>query len=99
MQMNGCEVYVDDNGEIVYIDITIEDKGEILRESILRVGDHVLVDPLNPVVMKHRNRTGVIVGHDRDKIGTVDMIKIKFDDTKRVGKVDMFDLVIVQKSK
>jgi hypothetical protein len=54
-------------------------------------GHRYIVSPTNPKKKKHRNRTGVIESLEDDFLPSYAMMK--FDDNKRVGKVDICDLV------
>lgn len=44
---------------------------------------------------KHIGRVGVLVGFIVDNLGKVQKARIKFDDSGRVGKLDLDDLVEV----
>lgn len=92
-RMNSSKSWVDDNGEIVFIETVVEQRDGSFRKVKLKVGDRVKVEPVNPQKLKHRDRTGTIAGYYHDEIGFLQSVKVKFDDTKRVGKVDVPDLV------
>lgn len=66
----------------------IESQG---RKVFIRVGDRYKVEPENPKKKQKRGRIGVI----QELCGEpfVDTAVMKFEDTKRVGTVDMADLV------
>lgn len=87
------KTWLDNNNEIAYIDVDVRDGSEALREIRLKTGTKVKVDPLNPAKKKHRDREGEFVGVSYDEKGHLEAAKIKFDDTKRVGKVEFEDLI------
>lgn len=95
MISTALDIAQDEEKEICWVDMKVTDinSREVLREIRLEEGTKVKVDPLNPVKMKHRDREGEVVGFNRDEKGFIDRVKVKFDDTKRVGLVDFGDII------
>ena len=64
------------------------------RKTTLRVGHDYIIEPINPIKQRHRGRRCRLlefVLSERDYKTTI--AKVQFLDTKRVGLVDLDDLV------
>lgn len=71
--------------------LTIVDNNDnIIRKVDLIEGNKYIVNPINKNKYKHRGRKIILQGIERDTYGAV--AKVKFLDTKRVGKVEIDDL-------
>ncbi|WP_391558952.1 hypothetical protein [Robertmurraya sp.] len=91
MRLTEVSSYQDENG-IQRVLVTRKDKGKTVSKTELIHGNRYRVEPLNPQKLKHRGRAGVLVGFVEGKLGP-DQVKIKFEDTGRVGQVQLDDLV------
>ena len=60
--------------------------------SNFKVGDRIIVKPVNKLKKKHRDQSGTIVKLEDRFLPS--WANIKFDDTKRVGKAETHDLQI-----
>ena len=70
------------------------------RKTILTVGKEYVVQPLNPLKKKHRNRRCIILdfvpvsdSHPRDIVA-----KVRFLDNDHIGRTELDDLVSVGRS-
>ncbi|MCE9555704.1 MAG: hypothetical protein K8T91_20330 [Planctomycetes bacterium] len=61
------------------------------RRRALIIGQQYLVYPMSPRKKKHRGRRGVIESFDDDFMPHFALVR--FDDTNRLGKVDISDLM------
>lgn len=95
MIMINIKALIDKDNKLEGLETKVFDTNtdEILRETQLIIGDHVLIDPLNPTKMKNRDRTGRIVGYYLNDLGNAETVKVKFDDTKRAGKIEPEELI------
>ena len=66
-------------------------------KTTLRVGKEYVIQPLNPLKKKHRNRRCIVLdfvpvsdSHRRDIVA-----KVRFLDTNRIGRTELDDLVSV----
>ena len=68
------------------------------RETPIYIGAKYVCEPLNPLKLKNRGRQGTLIEFCQDEdIGLAQWeANIKWDDTKRVGKVDILDLVLLE---
>lgn len=69
------------------------------RETTVCIGARYVCEPLNPLKLKNRGRTGVLVEfcESSDGVGlSLWEANIKWDDTKRIGKVDMSELILIE---
>ena len=69
------------------------------RETPICKGARYVCEPLNPLKLKNRGRKGILVEfcQDNDDFGlTQSEANIKWDDTKRIGKVDISELVLLE---
>ena len=67
-------------------------KGKLVREVILKYGGVYKVIPDNPNKLKHRDKVGELVGFKVDKLDNPLRARIKFDETGRIGYVELEDL-------
>lgn len=51
------------------------------------------VIPDNPLKLKHRDKVGVLMGFKIDHLNNPVKARIKFDETERIGFVDLVDLL------
>ncbi|WP_419884989.1 hypothetical protein [Paenibacillus sp. B-A-8] len=49
--------------------------------------------PDNPLKLKHRDKVGVLMGFKIDHLNNPVKARIKFDETERIGFVDLVDLL------
>lgn len=67
--------------------------GKSISKVNLVYGGVYKVVPDNPNKLKHRDREGILMGFKLDDLGNPMSARIKFDDTGRVGYVDVEDLI------
>lgn len=65
------------------------------RTKPLKIGDKIIVKPVNKLKKKHRDRVGIIVELEDHLLPQ--WANVKFDDTKRIGKVETMDIELVPK--
>lgn len=82
----------DEKGSLGLFDITNYHKGKIKNKVKLKIGNKYRVEPHNPKKLQHRGRTGILMGYSEDNWGRM-FGKLKFDDTGRVGKVTLDELI------
>lgn len=95
MLMVECNALKDQNDKLIGLKVKVfdVDKSKLLRKTKLIIGDNVVIDPLEPSKEKNRNRVGRVMGYYFDDLKNVEAVKVKFDDTNRIGKVEIDDLV------
>lgn len=59
------------------------------------IGDKIIVKPFNKLKKKHRDRIGTIVELEEHLLPS--WVNVKFDDTKRICKVDTIDIELINK--
>ncbi|MNV88704.1 hypothetical protein D3C71_1829300 [compost metagenome] len=64
-----------------------------MRILTIKLGDSLTIQPDNPKKMKNRGRQCTIEGFHKDDIGYPIQAIVKFNDTNKIGKVDLIDLV------
>jgi hypothetical protein len=74
--------------------------GSKRRKMTIKVGKEYVIQPLNPLKKKHRDRRCVVLGfvpvsefHPRDIVA-----KVRFLDNNRIGRTELDDLVSVRRS-
>lgn len=82
----------DDNSKVKLI---YSKNGVVKRMLTIKIGDVLKVAPDNPLKKKHRDRICEIKGFVKDDIGYKRKALVKFHDTKKVGRVDLSDLVTI----
>ncbi len=93
MRFNDIRSYKDEHGIIRRVVVTSKVKGETVSKAELIHGNRYRVEPLNPQKLKHRGRAGILVGFVNDDLYNPYQAKIKFEDSGRVGRVDITDLI------
>ncbi|WP_431785888.1 hypothetical protein [Paenibacillus lactis] len=79
-------------GKVLKCSLKVFKNGEMLRNVSLEYGKAYRVIPDNPRKMKHRDKVGVLVGFRNNEHGDVYQARIKFDETGKIGFVDIGDL-------
>ncbi|TDL70419.1 hypothetical protein E2R58_15170 [Paenibacillus amylolyticus] len=64
-------------------------KGELVRKVTLEYGGIYKVVPINPNKIKHRDKVGMLVGFKVDRLNNPLKARIKFDETGRIGYVEL----------
>lgn len=92
MIMHKIKAYYEVEGKVLKCKVTTQKDGEVLRKVMLEYGKAYKVIPDNKNKLKHRDKVGVLHGFKLDKTGNVYQARIKFDETNRIGYVDVADL-------
>jgi hypothetical protein len=70
-------------------------------KTTLRVGKEYIIQPVNPLKKKHRNRRCIVLDFvpvsDSHPIDIV--AKVRFIDNNRIGRTELDDLVSLQRSR
>lgn len=61
-----------------------------VRINAFQLGDKIIVKPVNKLNKKHRDRIGIIVEMEEHLLPQ--WAYVKFEDTKRIGKVSTIDI-------
>jgi hypothetical protein len=89
-----------------YIDFFIDRRGKVTTCMVytyvndqkhqavkIELGKHYIVQPLNVLKKKHRDRQCIVIGFIQDETGMPIDARVKFLDTNRTGRVSIRDLV------
>ncbi|MHA7582060.1 hypothetical protein ACX12E_16965 [Paenibacillus vandeheii] len=84
--------YSEESGKPLKCTIKALHKGELVRKVTLEYGGIYKVVPDNPNKLKHRDKVGMLVGFKVDRLNNPLKVRIKFDETGRIGYVELEDL-------
>lgn len=92
MNISKIITYTNEEGDVEKADVNvrINSKNET-RKYTVSIGSEYIVKPINPLKKKHRDRH-VIVRKILDTHNGV-IAQVQFKDTKRIGRVDIDELV------
>ncbi|MDH6674985.1 hypothetical protein M2277_005684 [Paenibacillus sp. LBL] len=82
----------DKKGTLALFKVDVRNNGKLEKSLILKIGQKYRVEPYNKLKLKHRGRSGILMGYSTDDWGRI-YGRLKFDDTHRIGKVDVEELV------
>ncbi|NGM81313.1 hypothetical protein G5B47_02675 [Paenibacillus sp. 7124] len=92
MRVASIKQVKDNKGSLGQYEVIITKNDETISKKIIRIGNRYRVEPYNKLKLKHRGRTGTLMGYSEDNWGML-FARLKFDDTGKVGKVDIDEIV------
>lgn len=99
MASSYVDFFKDKRGKVVSCIVNTYTNSGMTRSVTIELGNKYVIDPINLLKKKHRDRICMVIGFIMDERGIPADVRVKFLDTNRTGRISIRDVVPIELAK